>query len=238
VSSAGAKVAEQFARETDGFVVEVLHQDGDYRHIRFGRPGETWGSTDVHTWPGGVVTSGDMADGWMFTRPLEFFTGRVNLHYWQEKLTRGCRLQSREFSLDTLRASVRYAADDFDVPAEHRAELDAKLADLIMDIEWDSTSDSARNRLDEFEFAYTDIDGVSRTVEFYDVSDIDAEDYTWHFTWACHVLHEVARHLAPTPEPKPAVNECGRCGYEAPATPGAIYRGCPRCDLTVEEKTK
>jgi len=233
---ARVRAAEQFAKDTEGFTVQVLHEDGDYRHIRFGKPGERWGSTDIHTWPGGLVTAGDMADGWMFERGLGFFAGKPNLHYWQEKLSPRCRDASKEFSIETLRESVADAAADLDVPEQFRGVLNGELRDLLYSIEWGHADTAAAiSELEGFTFACENEDGTGDLdIRFIEPWEMDVEDYTYHFVWACHVLSTVARHLAERDRtPLKTFHECGRCGWEEPAAPGVPSRGCPRCNVTV-----
>lgn len=189
-------IAGQFSKDTEGFVLIVLHEDGEYRHLRFQRPGERWGSTDIHTWPGGLTTSGDMADGWMFERGLGFFAGTPNLHYWQEKLSSRCRAASKEFSEATLRSELALAVSDFDVPEQHREALEAEAGELISSICSDhADTNAALEEISEFVFEYDD-GGDRVDVRFLDPYELGVEDYTYHFVWACHVLSTAARWLA------------------------------------------
>ena len=191
-------VAEQFAKDTEGFVLIVLHEEGEYRHLRFQKPAERWGSTDIHTWPGGVVTSGDMADGWMFQRGLGFFANRVNLSYWEEKLARSCRATAKEFSEVTLRAELASAVMDFDVPESLRDELDDDVAHLIDSILAEHAgTNAALEQISDFTFEKECPDCLeSVNISFGDPYELDVEDYTWHFVWAAHVLHTAASWLA------------------------------------------
>ena len=187
------RAAEQFAKDTDGFVLTVLHEDGDYRHLRFQRPGERWGSTDIHTWPGGLTTAGDMADGWMFERPLGFFAGAVNLSYWRENLTPAGRRASKEFSITALRESVAEAAADFDVPAQFADALAEDIKTLITSIEWGHPdTNAALAELDDFVFECEDEDGLDADYKFTDAYEMNVEDFGYHFVWATHVLSTAA----------------------------------------------
>ena len=195
-ASTADAVAELFPKDTEGYVLTVLHEDGEYRHLRFGRPGERWGSTDIHTWPGGLTTAGDMADGWMFNRGLGFFASRPNLGYWQEKLTRTGWAASKEFGEHALRAELISAASDLDVPEQLRDDFDAAVAELIEDILSDNADTTAAlERIRNFLFECEDEDGADLDVCFLDPYELDVEDYTYPFVWACHVLSTAARWL-------------------------------------------
>lgn len=190
-------VQERFPKDTEGFILTVLHEEGHYRHLRFQRPGQRWGSTDIHTWPGGVVTSGDMADGWMFERGLGFFAGPPNLHYWHEKLARSGRKVAKEFSASAARSELVSAAADLDVPDSAREALATEVEDLIEEITGAyAETNAALERVSGFTFECEDEDGVDVDVTFSDPYEMDVEDYTYHFVWACHVLSTAARWLA------------------------------------------
>lgn len=190
------QVAERFPKDTEGFVLTVLHEQGDYRHLRFQRPGERWGSTDIHTWPGGLTTAGDMADGWMFERGLGFFNNSVNLRYWHEKLTPAGRRAAEEFSEATLRSTLTEAGADLDIPDQFRAEFDEELNDLIERIcSGYADTSAALEQIAEFEFEWEGEHG-DVDVCFTDSYELNIEDYTYHFVWALHVLSTAARWLA------------------------------------------
>lgn len=190
-------VAAQFAKDTEGFVLIVLHEEGEYRHLRFQKPGERWGSTDVHTWPGGVVTSGDMADGWMFQRGLGFFANRVNLSYWKEKLAPSCRATVKEFSEVTLRAELASAVKDLDVPESLRDDLEEDVTHLIDSILAEhADTNAALEQISDFTFEKEGPDCLEAVnLSFGDPYELDIEDYTWHYVWATHVLHTAAAWL-------------------------------------------
>lgn len=192
------KVAERFPEDTEGFVLTVLHEEGEYRHLRFQKPGERWGSTDIHTWPGGLTTAGDMADGWMFQRGLGFFNGRPNLHYWQEKLTPSGREASKRFSETAMRSELRSAGADLEVPEKFRDDFDTALEALISTIASEhADTNAALAEVDEFVFECESDDGLSDIVaKFYDPYELDLEDYEYHFVWALYVLSTAAQWLA------------------------------------------
>lgn len=230
-----------FAEDTADFALTVLHEEGEYRHLRFGKPGERWGSTDIHTWPHGLTTAGDMADGWMFERGLGFFGGNVNLPYWHEKLTPAGRRAAKEFDAHALREALAQEAVDLDVPEEHRAALADALSQLADEITVENADTmAALAAVEGFTFECEDEDGLDLDVRISDPYELDVEDYTYHFVWACHVLatasawlrHGDSRVIYPQPVPAaaPATTHhlCDKCGYDQPAT-GAVYRGCPRC---------
>lgn len=101
---------EQLLAEVDHHEVQILHEDGLYRHLRFARPGTSLWHWDLITWPGSLAIRGDIGEGFIFTRDsdmLDFFDdgqpdGHINVGYWAEKLDRGSR-SVRTFSEDRFR---------------------------------------------------------------------------------------------------------------------------------------
>jgi hypothetical protein len=196
-SPAQTQATEHFEKDTEGFVLTVLHEAGEYRHLRFGKPGERWGSTDIHTWPHGVATSGDMADGWVFERGLGFFGGKgPNLSYWREKLARTVRGSESEFSGAALRATLAEQAEQYDVPEWCATAFAEALDELASEIEASHADiTAAQTALAEFVFEYADDGHGDVDLRFSDTYEMDVEDYSFHFVWVCLVLNTVARWL-------------------------------------------
>lgn len=96
-----ARQWSDFLTNSAGHILEVLHDDGVYRHLRMSNHGSTIWSWDIVTWPGYLSITGDIADGWTFHRCHDMFdffdtSGYVTYHddgapyinpdYWAEKL--------------------------------------------------------------------------------------------------------------------------------------------------------
>ena len=96
------KQMREFTRDHE---MPVLHEDGNYRHLRFKKPGTGIYHFDLITWPGSLVIRGDVGEGYVLTREndmLRWFDrgqaeGHINAHYWSEKLELG-RSSVKEFS--------------------------------------------------------------------------------------------------------------------------------------------
>jgi len=100
------KVYKALLSEVDKHEMTVLHDDGLYRHLRFAAPGTGMWSFNIITWPGHLATSGDIADGFMFSRTADmtnFFEigqdgGEINASYWAEKMPH--HIKRKSFSSD------------------------------------------------------------------------------------------------------------------------------------------
>lgn len=142
-----AREYANFLRNTEGHTLEVLHEDGLYRHLRMRDPqkGSMW-SWQISTIPWLLTTFGDVADGYSFSREedmIDFFSyaGKssryysdgapsIDFRYWAEKL-RGGR---HSMDVKTYRAKgflqqVREHLDESEALGEEtRADRDEKIA--------------------------------------------------------------------------------------------------------------
>jgi hypothetical protein len=124
---------DRFAEATAGHQMQVLHDDGLYRHLRFRNPdrGEYW--YDLITAPGTLTITGDMGD-FLFRRVEDMFDffGRnsttINGHYWAQKVVAGI---TEEFDADLYKQNLTQEFFDVIDSLSH-ADRD----DLWSDIEW------------------------------------------------------------------------------------------------------
>jgi hypothetical protein len=124
---------DRFAEATAGHQMQVLHDDGLYRHLRFRNPdrGEYW--YDLITAPGTLTITGDMGD-FLFRRVEDMFDffGRnsttINGHYWAQKVVAGI---TEEFDADLYKQNLTQEFFDA-IDNLSRANRD----DLWSDIEW------------------------------------------------------------------------------------------------------
>ncbi len=119
-----------FLPRTAQHQLTVLHDHGLYRHLRLHAPGTRMWSWDVITWPGYLATSGDNADGFMFTgledmidlfglpaSDRDYYSdGAPNIDFrcWAEKLCGGRGTQARTFSGEEFIRRVENALDHHD----------------------------------------------------------------------------------------------------------------------------
>lgn len=118
-----ARAYADFVEQTKDHKLVVLHDDGLYRHLRVQAPGTRMWSWDVTTWPGHLATSGDIADGHVFSREpdmLAFFTiaGRseryysdgspsIDVRYWAQKLCGGRSHEVKKYDPELFLQLVR-----------------------------------------------------------------------------------------------------------------------------------
>lgn len=125
-------IKANFERDIANHSMEVLRDDGLYRHLKFTNGGSSVYRFDIITWPGYLAVAGDMGE-WVFSRipdMFEFFIMDehdfnhkhvINPGYWGEKLQAAdCRNignNSRngyeEFSSDVFEDNVKQEYDSW-----------------------------------------------------------------------------------------------------------------------------
>ena len=81
-------VKESFERDTRHHVLDVRHDSGDYKHLRWGRPKSSSYHVIVVTYPGGLTVFGDLGT-FAFKRGLDLFRVKAGNDYRAEKCTAG-----------------------------------------------------------------------------------------------------------------------------------------------------
>lgn len=168
-----AEVEAHFASVTAEHVMEILHDEGLYRHVRFARPRTAMYHYDLVTWPGHLAISGDCGN-FVFSRlrdMFEFFSeGCINPYYWSEKLVSPYgRNGVLSFSEEAFATSVREWA-------EQQEDGEARSAALRMIDQEPATADEAGSLLRAF-----DVKGV----RIQDYWEWEMRDYTHEFLRAC-----------------------------------------------------
>jgi hypothetical protein len=190
-SAAEKGAAERFPRETAGFQMTAMHEQGLYRHLRFARPGGSEYWFDLITAPHTLIFKGDcesfvfslspMADLFdMFRRTAQ--PDVINPGYWSQKLT-SKREAAHDFSAELFdkRIAKELAAAEKEWPGvteawnEHASEWS----------EYDLTEEgSAQRAVNDFWYVP---DGSACPFEFDAWDDwYLLRDYAWWFLFACH----------------------------------------------------
>ncbi|KJL45584.1 hypothetical protein [Microbacterium trichothecenolyticum] len=181
------RAGRQLASNTTEHRMEVLHDDGVYRHLRFAKPGSWVYGFDIVTWPGHLAVSGDVGDGWSFSRlhdMFEFFGHReVNADYWWEKMPSQLRDRAKHFSEDLFKQIAHEHIEEWPIGKKQRAKAIAKF-----DEDWDWTPASPEHQREYVaEFKFTDKHG--QTHDFGpDTWEWGAEDFDHHFLLALHAI--------------------------------------------------
>lgn len=204
---------ERFLKDAKDHAMEVIRDDGIYRHVRFKRPGTMCYHFDLITWPGYLCYTGDMGT-YVFSRlrdMFEFFRtdreyaqrrGRqlsINLSYWSEKLVAvdGGRAggAAKEFSADKFTRVIneyrvswmRDAKESGALDKEGRRELWEAVDDEVLSLANDGEH---RAHAAAYDFCHDPRANPERPYgwQFTDLFENDFTDYTFHFTWCCYAL--------------------------------------------------
>jgi hypothetical protein len=181
------EIAERFARETAEHEMQVLYDDGPYRHLKFTDPGRRWAYWfDLITVPGALIFRGD-GESFVFSRVpdmFEFFRWgvwkdgslHINPHYWSEKLTsnRDCVMTYDQDSFERqVKEYVVEAIKERSAPRGISRAIKYMLENG--DITWEG---GARRELEEFEYRLYEAScscGASRSFS----DDLDASEWTY-----------------------------------------------------------
>jgi hypothetical protein len=160
--------------------IQVIRDDGEYRHIRFSRPDTYCMQFDLITWPGYLAYSGDMCC-YVFSRirdMFEFFRGstdgplRVNLGYWHEKVQAQDRHGgTKAHSPERFRECV--LEDSADAPEAVKQAIELEV------LRHADEEHEAWRAISDFEH-----DGW----HFQDFWDHDCTEYVHRYVWCCFAL--------------------------------------------------
>lgn len=175
-----------FKRDVKEHKLEVLRNDGVYRHIRMSRPESSTFRYDITTWAGYLCISGDMGT-YVFARTNDMFCFfrrddmEINAYYWGQKLEASCRRSGfREFSYEVFEKKVKdlckIAAEDHGV--SYRKLLDEVKWGVLMYA--DDGEAELRKQLSGFKSE----DGI----EFHDTWEYDFKEYSYHYVWCLYAI--------------------------------------------------
>lgn len=202
-----------FLKDVATHEMQLLRDDGVYRHLRFKRPGTVCMYFDLITWPGSLCYTGDMGT-FVFTRlrdMFEFFrTDReyaqrrgdrqlfVNHGYWSEKLVAvdGQRRNgsAMEFSEALLRAYVnetrlewiREARASGSLSRDERRDLWEEVDREVLD-RIDDGEEAAYLALRDFRWRPNQPTRAPE-FEFTEFWEREFRQYTHAFQWCCFAL--------------------------------------------------
>ena len=208
----------QFERDIAGHRLEIVKDDGLYRHLRFRRPGTYCMGFDIVTFPGWLVYVGDMGC-YTFTRladMMEFFRqpannlyGQIDRRYWAEKCHAsdkhdGIQEFSREAFAIRAREVFTEVIEDFGLTDEQKAEaLESMEIEVIQRAEDDGEAAAFSTARD---FQVLDPRTGKNRAIFVDSWEWNCRVYTQRFNWCCCALAwGIAQYDAA--KAKPAAND-------------------------------
>jgi len=210
------EIKERFLKETKNHKMEVLMDNGLYRHLKFTNEGSQVYRFDIHTWPGYLCICQDMGT-YVFSRVsdmFEFFDSDINKeyainpHYWGEKLQAvdGNRNAPgyEEFSQEIFEEHVweefkQFAEEHEDQPKE-LAALKEALEEEVIDMSHDGNTRAYDAAM---QFRWESDDDKTMKFNMCDFWDHSCTDYTYHYIWILYAIvygigqYEESKELAP-----------------------------------------
>lgn len=195
--------SSRFLVDTAFHRLEIIRDDGLYRHLRMKKPGTSCYYFDVITWPGYLTVTGDMGT-WTFSRIADMFDffcpwqGGINTHYWSEKLEAGAGcardLLAKEYDHDAFCHSLRESLSEYlDDSEEDESEgeccdddddaLDSYKS-CIREIYHELCNAQFSNEHEAFQAVYDADWPESYGVSAWDICEgLTFKTYTSHFRW-------------------------------------------------------
>lgn len=190
MSDTEASIESRFLSDIKDHNIEIIRDDGVYRHVKARKPGTGCYGFDIITWPGWLCYTGDMGS-YTFQRledMFEFFRMKsprvtddrlqINTGYWAEKVQAADKHgKIEEFNADKFRSKL---LEIIEWDGEPKKGLREALHEEVLSAFDDGDECEARRLADQFEF-----DG--KTV-FHDIWDYDFRSHTHHFVWCCYAI--------------------------------------------------
>lgn len=210
-----ADIAKRFKRDIADHDLEIVHDDGLYRHLKFRHQGSNYSSYcwfDLITVPGSLIFRGD-GESYVFARMpdmFEFFRssayqGKPNLGYWAEKLTSDdnrIKRYDEQLFCDAVAEELKQHFGEQPVPDD----LLKAVQEEVLESEYLATADDALRTVGEFSYYENEDDRWKHDKHPDFVFDHPWEwpirDYDWWFVWACHaIVWGIAKYDAERPKP-------------------------------------
>ena len=183
-------IIKRFREDTANHSMEVLHDDGIYRHLKFSNKGSQVYRFDLITWPGWLTICGDMGTTVFSRLPdmFEFFRSfddgiGINPGYWAEKVQSNGDKGIKEFSKTKFREAIDYHVEMWAEAAgkEHGKQLKQLREEFEDQLLHSESSYEAHNSVYHF---VSDVEGF----DFQDFFEHDLTDYTFHYIWQLYAI--------------------------------------------------
>ncbi|MGL4233761.1 MAG: hypothetical protein ACRCWJ_20505 [Casimicrobium sp.] len=186
---------EMFAKNVAEHELQILRDDGIYRHLRVGKGKSSVMHYEIVTWPGYLAYVGDMGsftfqrleDMFQFFRKADEHKDRINPGYWSEKLEAIDRPDGfKEWSPEGFRSMIEYHLNDFIDGCEWSQEDKQALRDEV-DFEIlhyeEAQQFEAIEAVRNFNFERGECTFSFEIDEWY-----RCERYTFRFLWCCYAI--------------------------------------------------
>lgn len=190
------RARERFLADTSEHVMQVLHDQGLYRHLRFAKLGTVVYSFDIITWPGYLSITGDCGT-FLFAHTSDMFNffapeGKdafadqrwgINPAYWAEKLRAPSHDAAKAYSYDLFKERVWEWFESVSERMEPERAESLRQA-LVAQVTADHL-DTAHNNYDAHRALYEfEHDGI-HVADSWEWSFLECR---WNFLWCCWAI--------------------------------------------------
>jgi len=177
----------EFLEHVKGHHMEILKDDGLYRHLKFTDGGSQVYRFDLITWPGHLCICQDMGT-YVFSRVADmfdfFYKGKIaiNPYYWSEKVQSQCKQSHIEqYSQEELIENVWYWFENY-FEFKDDEEKEAVKEEINNEVIGSLSGCEIRDYdlVVDFESSFGHV--------FLDFFEANNEEYTYHYLWCCWAI--------------------------------------------------
>lgn len=181
------EIKKIFLENTKNHMIEVLQDDGVYRHLHFSHNRSSYYHFSITTFPGHLVITGDMGD-YIFQRLPDMFNFfrrdelTINPGYWAEKCQCNNKWTERlkTFSPDLFKDVIQ---QDVEIFIEDLSKSDQKEFKTMVEEEVLPLAEDGPHTLSEImNWQY------GKEYPFADLWDYEFYEYTHHFLWCLYAI--------------------------------------------------
>lgn len=185
---------ERFLKDIQDHEMNIIRDEGLYRHIRYKRPGSMSYYYDLITWKGHLCITGDMGT-YVFSRiedMFEFFVDEedlgnnkltINPYYWQQKVLSESRFGDgvEEFSSELFEENIKR---HFELYFEDEGDEDIKKET------WEAIKNEILYYTDDHSYFLYDrvFNFEYKGFQFDDFWETNNKVYTFHYIWICYAI--------------------------------------------------
>ena len=169
--------------------LQIIRDDGLYRHLRFKKDLSSTMYFDIVTWPLYIVFTGDMGtycfgkteDMFCFFRDIYRSNElSINPSYWEEKVVSESIYGEgiNEFSIEKFRYNILCYVK-IQLNMDESATIPEDIMNEISEI---------LSAEDEYEAVTALRNFSSDIINFYDFWEYDCTEYTYHYLWCCYAI--------------------------------------------------
>jgi len=178
---------EQFLKDVENHSMEILKDDGLYRHLKFTNGGSQVYRFDLITWPGHLCICQDMGT-YVFSKQPDmfdfFYDGEIAIKpsYWSEKVQSQCKQSHIEqYSKEQLIENVWYWFENY-----FQFKDDEEKAAVKEEINKEVIKSLSGCEIRDYDVVVGYESSFGH--EFLDFFETSNQEYSYHYLWCCWAI--------------------------------------------------